>query len=119
VAARRIHFGIDRLRGQEHRSDRGFIREEAASIAATQVLADASVDHTELGRAAGRGPRGVQIQSLRLQIQELAALIGGELFLFEQQKFMPFFCLSFWFEQMPESRPLGRSSSVTSCSRTA
>jgi hypothetical protein len=58
----------------------------------------------------------VQIQSPRLEIQELAALIGGELFLFEQQKFMLFFCLSFRFEQMPESRPLGRSSSVTSCS---
>jgi hypothetical protein len=32
-------------------------------------------------------------------------LVRGELFLFEQQQFMLFICLSFRFKQMPESRP--------------
>ena len=59
----------------------------------------------------------IAVLSPRLEIQELAALVRGELFLFEQQQFMLFFCLSFRFKQMPESRPLGRSSSVTSCSQ--
>jgi hypothetical protein len=61
----------------------------------------------------------IAVLSPRLEIQELVALVRGELFLFEQQQFMLFFCLSFRFKQMPESRPLGPSSSVTSCSRTA
>ena len=80
---------------------------------------EASMRRGPIDRTKRKAKSGVQILSPRLEIQELAALVRGELFLFEQQQCMLFFCLSFRFKQMPESRPLGRSSSVTSCSRTA
>jgi hypothetical protein len=40
-----------------------------------------------------------ECQSPRLEIQELAALVRGELCLYEQQQFMLFFCLSFRFRE--------------------